>query len=240
VTEARLGYPFDPSPDWVQTEYEAGTLSSERRDILLALVHRANVARLRQGKPTPELRIDTLARATHRPTGPASLDALRRLLGRMRRDGQLAYTTRGGRNRVVYVFTLTLERSGVSPGNERLAGPGSTLPQDVYANGVATADGEAQSEKAPTANGGSGPGRPSTSPGNRHPSTPPAKRDSAEAAAAPGPGCSDVQENPSTALTEELASARARENAPDDEALIARLWAETAPHPRGAYWEPDR
>jgi hypothetical protein len=235
--DLRLGYSFDPVPAWIQGEHEAGSLTSERRDVLLALVHRANVGRLRQGRATPELRIETLARATHRPTDQAGLDALRRLLGRMRHDGQLSYATRGGRHRVVYVFTLTRDRSGVSPGNQPPPVPGSNEPHDESPNGIPTSDPHTQSGKVPTANSDTSPGEFPDSPGNGHPSKPLTKPDSAEAETAPGPGCSDVRENPSTSLTKRLTSPRARETDPDEDDLD-RLWAQSEPQPRGAYWEP--
>jgi hypothetical protein len=238
VSGERLGYVFDPVPSWIQAEHEAGSLSDERRDVLLALVHRANVGSLRQGRPTPELRIETLAHATHRPTDRASLDALRRLLGRMRRDRQLAYTTRGGRDRVVYMFTVTLDRSGVSPGNHRPSVPGSAEPRDESPTGLSTDEAMTRSGKVSTANTCTGPGEASSSPGNDHPSAPLTKPDSAEAETAPGPGCPDVRENPSTSWTEAETSAGARENDLDEEALFDRLWAESSTSSRGYGWEP--
>lgn len=235
--DAHLGYSFDPNPAWVQAEHEAGRLSSERRDVLLALVHRVNVLKLRRGKPTPELRLETLACALHRPTDPAGLDALRRLLGRMRQDGELDYTTRGGRHRVVYVFTLTLDRSGVSPGNQSPPGPSSDKPSGKAPNGILVPDRHTESEKVQAANSDTGPGETLDSPSNDAPSTPLRYTESADAETVPGPGCSDIQEDPSTSLTESEASARAREEGEDsdeDAALFDGFWADT----RGAYSEP--
>lgn len=239
MIDDRLNFPFDPTPSWVQTEHEAGRLSPERRDIVLAIVHRANVRRLRRGEPTPELRVESLALATHRPTHRAGLDALRRLLRDMRRDGDLDYATRGTGSRVIYEFTLTLTRSGVVPPSNGMTVPPSDTTGAVVPTGIAATVTADRSGVLDTAHGDIVPPEPVAVPPSNTPSKPLSEPDPAERSRALAPPSLDVQENPSTAWTEREASARAHEETPDEEALMDEFWNSTAKSGRGAYWEPD-
>jgi hypothetical protein len=239
MTDDRLVYPFDPSPAWIQAEHEAGSLSAERRDILLALVHRANVQRLRRGEPTPELRVESLAAATHRPTSRSGLDALRRLLRDMRRDGDLAYTTRGTGRRVVYEFTLTRTRSGVVPASQDLPVPPSARAEaGCSASDIAVANDPDRSGIPSRADAVTVPPKLVAVPPSDTRATRLPEPDPGETLRAPVPPSSDVQENASTATTKELASARACEDESEDEEELDRLWEETKPQ-RGYAREPN-
>ncbi|MFL5943692.1 MAG: hypothetical protein ACJ75L_10560 [Gaiellaceae bacterium] len=242
--QERLDYPFDPRPSWIQTDLEAGRLSPERRDILDALVNRADTRKLRRGQPTPEMRVASLAAATHRGTDRAKLEALRRLLREMRQEGHLDYTTRGTADRVVYVFSIAREspsRSGVVPPSEAAPVPSSDDSRDPSTSGIAAADAAGRSEVEPDPATATVPGRPSSVPPSDTPANPFPEPDPAGPRSAPVPGSLDEREDPTTAWTErEAPRGIAREDDPNEEALFDRLWEESGEsHGRGAYWEPD-
>src|SRR5579884_2192177 len=217
-----LGYHFDPPAKWIREGWEAGELSTERRDILLALFGRATTEKLARREPTPKLRLESLAAATRRGTDRRSLAALGRLLREMRLDGQLDYTTRGTGEWVVYVFTLYPDgcRSGVVPGSNRLPVPAAESAKSGSRSEIADAAANERSGSEAVDATTTTPGLASSIPGSEQGGNPLGERDRALPPSSPIPGSSEVFRTPTTAQSEEHAGVtRAREpGSPADEA----------------------
>lgn len=216
-----LGYPFVPVPRWVADECASGGITLERLGVLLVLFDRANTSRLAARKPTPQMRLQTLA---DRLRYQGELDSLNKLVRRMRSDGLLDFDVSGDPHRGYrYEFTLQIDGRRLSDLGPTKAGPTKPALETVRPGGETGGELSAGSNLEVAQNTGGGPTKTADGPTYNDPANTHDNTVSEPVAQQPCPSYSDRREEANPSVKERLhgeessSHAHAREDDPADQ-----------------------